>query len=73
LNLCVSESIKQELEQLESVGRVSAHGQRPVHAEFGFSQMKRKKQQVAAPASSTPIEDQFDDAFARLKARTPSD
>lgn len=65
----MAESIRQELEQLERVGRVSARGQRQVHVDFGFSAMidSQPPQAVAQPVGSVAAD--LDDAFSRLKSR----
>lgn len=67
LNRVVAESIKAELEQLESVGRVTASGQRPVHAEFGFEAIQRDPE--TAPAPEAGVAASLDDAWSRLKSR----
>ncbi len=63
----MSDSIKAELEKLESVGRVSAHGRREVHAAFGFSEMARKAENDEPPRGPS-VAESLDDAFARLKS-----
>jgi len=65
----VAESIKAELEQLESVGRVTASGQRPVHAEFGFEEIKRDPEPAASAPAPTNVAASLDDAWSRLKRR----
>jgi hypothetical protein len=73
--VAMAESIGTELEALESIGRVSVSGQREVHAEFGFGQMRRKEK--ADPAERAPdatpptgeVAGDIDEAFTRLKAR----
>lgn len=70
----MAESIKREIEQLETVGRVSAGGGRQVHTGFGFSKMKKREDAPKAVASATgDVADDLDDAFARLKASTPAE
>lgn len=64
----MTESIKQELQQLETVGRVSVRSQRPVHADFGFESIPRD--QGAAPTpSGRAVTESLDDAWSRLKRR----
>lgn len=70
LNVRVAESIKKELEQLEGVGRVSASGQRPVHAGFGFSEMKRDEEEAPPPQRSQAVHVDLDNALERLKSAT---
>ncbi|MFT4049849.1 MAG: hypothetical protein QM648_08425 [Solirubrobacterales bacterium] len=65
----MADSIKNELEQLETVGRVSARGQRPVHAEFGFAEMKRDDSRETEEPPAGNVAASLDDAFSRLKAR----
>lgn len=64
----MTESIKHELEQLETVGRVSVSGQRPVHAEFGFGSIPRDSAVAPARPSET-VAESLDDAWSRLKQR----
>lgn len=71
--LPMAESIKAELEALETVGRVTASGQRPVHAEFGFEEIQRDPEPVAAKPSSTNVAENLDDAWSRLKRRISPD
>ncbi len=68
MNLGVGDSIKAELEKLESVGRVSARGRREVHAAFGFSEMTRAAKSDE-PAREPSVAQSLDDAFSRLKSR----
>jgi hypothetical protein len=65
----VAESIKAELEKLESLGRVSAHGHRPVHADFGFEGVEPEKQPAATGAPRNDVASNLDDAWSRLKQR----
>lgn len=69
----MAKSIKNELEALERVGRVTAEDHRPVHAEFGFEGVEQD------PAEPDPAGDpvtvigginlatDLDDAWSRLK------
>lgn len=72
LNRRVAESIKAELEQLETVGRVTARDQRPVHTEFGFEEIPRDPAPAAAPAGDN-VAASLDDAWSRLKKRIKPD
>lgn len=71
LNGAVTDSIAEELANLESVGRVSARGRRPIHAEFGFSAMKRDDDsgEPAATASTGDFTAELDAARDRLRAQ----
>jgi hypothetical protein len=71
-NRPVAESIKAELEQLESLGRVTARDQRPVHSEFGFDEIPRDPQPASAPAGDN-VAASLDDAWSRLKRRIKPD
>lgn len=65
----MTDSIKAELVELESVGRVTASGQRPVHAEFGFEEIKRDPELAAAQPAPASVAASLDDAWSRLKRR----
>jgi hypothetical protein len=70
LNPCVAESIKQELEALEQVGRVTAEDHRPVHAEFGFDDVETVSEPVVDPVAAIGginLATDLDDAWSRLK------
>lgn len=69
LNAPMSESIKAELEALETVGRVTASGQRPVHAEFGFEEIQRDPEPAVATPAGANVAASLDDAWSRLKRR----
>ena len=66
----MAESIKQELEALEQVGRVTAEDHRPVHAEFGFDDVKPMSEPVVDPVAAIGginLATDLDDAWSRLK------
>jgi hypothetical protein len=73
-------SIRQQLEELERTGRVTARGRRPVHAEFGFATIEpdetastpaRSDHRPTAPtepdARRSELASSLDDAWSRLK------
>lgn len=64
----MAESIKNELEVLEQMGRVSAHGRRPVHAEFGFDAVQPDPaDDPVAIVGGINLATDLDDAWSRLK------
>lgn len=63
----MAESIKSELEALERVGRMTASDQRPVHAEFGFEEIKQDDQPAAVTAGTSGLASDLDNAWSRLK------
>ena len=65
----MAESIKAELEKLESLGRVSAQSNRPVHAGFGFDGIEPESREVAAGPVRNDVASNLDDAWSRLKQR----
>jgi hypothetical protein len=67
LNRRVAESIQKELELLEKTGRVTASGHRPVHAEFGFEEIKRDADPAAVAAGTNDLAANLDNAWSRLK------
>ena len=68
LNPGVAESITQELEDLERVGRVTASGHRPVHAEFGFESVGTEPAvDPVAAIGGINLATDLDDAWSRLK------
>lgn len=71
-NRLVAKSIETELEMLENVGRISVRGQRPVHAAFGFSEMRpdAAARPVAdrQPSPGSDLANELDNALSRLRA-----
>lgn len=67
-------SIKDQLEALETLGRVSVSGRRQVHAEFGFSAMKRDDEATSAERETErDFSTELDAAHIRLKAQVPAE
>jgi hypothetical protein len=71
-------SIARELDALEEVGRVSVDAQRPVHAGFGFSAIKRDPQMADAQprrsmADTPDVAEDLDAALDRLKTRAATE
>lgn len=65
-------SIKSELEALEEVGRVSASGQRRVHAEFGFEQIEPDSPANGEAPAKGDIAARLEGAWSALKQRASS-
>jgi hypothetical protein len=64
----VAESIRQELEALERVGRVTAADHRAVHAEFGFETVEPDPvEDPVAAIGGINLATDLDDAWSRLK------
>ena len=64
----MAESIKNELELLERMGRVTAQDHRPVHADFGFNTAQADPAGDAiALVGGTNLTTDLDDAWSRLK------
>lgn len=68
----MDESIREELEVLETIGRISASGRRPVHAGFGFTAIKRHDQPATDDSDEAPPSEglaaELEAAHTRLKA-----
>lgn len=58
---------------LETIGRVSVSGQRPVHAGFGFSEIKRDEQPRRSLADAPDVAEDLDAALDRLRSSTPAE
>lgn len=64
----MAESIKNELEALERMGRVTAQDHRPVHAEFGFNEVQPDlAEDPVALVGGINLATDLDDAWSRLK------
>lgn len=64
----MAESIKNELEALERMGRVTAQDHRPVHAEFGFDAVQPDPaEDPVALVGGINLATDLDDAWSRLK------
>lgn len=64
----MAESIKNELEMLERMGRVTAQDRRPVHAEFDFgTDQPEAPEDSAALVGGINLTSDLDDAWSRLK------
>lgn len=68
----MAESIKNELEALEQVGRVTAQDRRPVHTEFGFEGIEPDSAETqeydpVAAVGGINLATDLDDAWSRLK------
>jgi hypothetical protein len=68
----MADSIKNELEALEQVGRVTAQDRRPVHTEFGFEgvvpdSVREPEFDPVAAVGGINLATDLDDAWSRLK------